>query len=68
VIYRYGLGYSDIEKYCKENNISVLAKIPNKREIAELYSKGELLWDKIPEVKTELEKIVLFLKSNSLLK
>jgi len=68
VINRYGLGNADIEKYCKENNIPVLAKIPNKRKIAELYSKGELLWDKIPEVKTELEKIVLFLKSNSLLK
>jgi MinD superfamily P-loop ATPase len=60
VINRYGLGNADIEKYCKENNISVLAKIPNKREIAELYSKGELLWDKIPEVKTELEKIAKF--------
>ena len=64
VINRYGLGNADIEKYCKENNISVLAKIPNKREIAELYSKGELLWDKIPEVKSELEKIVSYLKSN----
>jgi len=62
VINRYGLGNADIEKYCKENNISVLAKIPNKREIAELYSKGELLWDKIPEVKSELEKICHSLK------
>jgi MinD superfamily P-loop ATPase len=61
VINRYGLGNADIEKYCKENNISVLAKIPNKREIAELYSKGELLWDKIPEVKTELEKIAKYI-------
>jgi len=61
VINRYGLGNADIEKYCKENNISVLAKIPNKREIAELYSKGELLWDKIPEVKSELEKIINFI-------
>ena len=64
VINRYGLGNADIEKYCKENNIPILAKIPNQRAIAELYSKGELLWDKIPEVKIELEKIVDFLKNN----
>ncbi len=61
VINRYGLGNADIEKYCNEKNIPILAKIPNKREIAELYSKGELLWDKIPEVKVELEKIINFL-------
>ena len=58
VINRYGLGNKDIEKYCDKYNIPILAKIPNKREIAELYSKGELLWDKIPEVKEELSKIV----------
>ena len=62
VINRYGLGNNDIEKYCDKNNIPILAKIPNKREIAELYSKGELLWDKIPEVKEELGKIVSYLK------
>ena len=62
VINRYGLGNKDIEKYCDKHNIPILAKIPNKREIAELYSKGELLWDKIPEVKKELEKIVEYLK------
>jgi len=65
VINRYGIGNNDIEKYCKEKNIPILAKIPNKREIAELYSKGELLWDKIPEVKEELLKIVKFLKTKT---
>ena len=62
VINRYGLGNKDIEKYCDKHNIPILAKIPNKREIAELYSKGKLLWNKIPEVKKELEKIVEYLK------
>ena len=64
VINRYGIGNKDIDKYCDKNNIPILAKIPNKREIAELYSKGELLWDKIPEVKVELEKIIEFVKVN----
>jgi MinD superfamily P-loop ATPase len=63
VINRYGIGNDDIIDYCDKNNINILAKIPNQRAIAELYSKGELLWDKIPEVKDELIKIVSYLKS-----
>lgn len=63
VINRYGIGNDDIVKYCDRNNIPILAKIPNQRVIAELYSKGELLWDKIPEVKVELEKIHNYIKN-----
>lgn len=57
VINRYGIGNDDVIKYCKENSIEILAKIPNNRKIAELYSAGKLVYDKIPEVKTELLKI-----------
>lgn len=32
-----------IESYCKENSIVVLGRIPYEREIAEIYSRGELL-------------------------
>ncbi len=63
VINRYGIGNDNIIDYCNEQNIPVLAKIPNDRKIAELYSKGDLLFDKIPEVKTELDKIAKYLKS-----
>ena len=63
VINRYGIGNDDIIKYCDDNKIPILAKIPNQREIAELYSKGELLWDKIPEVKIELKKIFNYINN-----
>jgi len=63
VINRYGIGNDDIIKYCDENKIPILAKIPNQRAIAELYSKGELLWDKIPEVKEELKQIASYLET-----
>ena len=66
VINRYGIGNDDIIKYCEENNIDIIAKIPNQRAAAELYSKGELMYTKIPEVKTELEKIVTYLESQVL--
>lgn len=57
VINRYGIGNDNVLNYCKKENIDILAKIPNKRKIAELYSRGESLFDKIPEVKAELRKI-----------
>ncbi|MEA1971687.1 MAG: ATP-binding protein [Candidatus Cloacimonadota bacterium] len=61
VINRFGIGDANVEKYCKENNIQVIAKIPNSRKIAQLYSNGELLYKKLPEVKIEIEKIVEFI-------
>lgn len=63
VINRYGIGNDEVIDYCKEGNIPVIATIPNDRYIAELYSKGELLYDKIPEVKQEMKKIRNFLFS-----
>ncbi|MEA2070031.1 MAG: ATP-binding protein [Asgard group archaeon] len=41
IINRYGMGNdTSVEKYCEEENIDILLKIPFKREIAEAYSKG----------------------------
>lgn len=64
VINRYGIGNDSVVNYCKEENIDLIAKIPNSRKIAELYSAGELLYAKIPEVKTELDKIINFFQTN----
>lgn len=58
VINRYGIGNEEVIDYCESNNIQIIARIPNKREIAELYSKGSLIYNNIPEVKIELQKIV----------
>ncbi len=54
VINRYGIGNDDVIGYCEEENISILARIPNRRDIAELYSRGELLYDKVPEFGSEI--------------
>ncbi|MBN2789266.1 MAG: ATP-binding protein [Candidatus Delongbacteria bacterium] len=61
VVNRYGIGNNDVIDYCEKENIPVIATIPNDRKIAELYSRGELLYDKITEVKKELEKISKFI-------
>lgn len=58
VINRFGIGNNDVINYCELNNIPVIAKIPNSRKIAELYSNGKLLYKELPEVKKELQKII----------
>ncbi len=63
VINRFGVGNNDVLDYCTENDIPVIAKIPNDRAIAELYSKGELLFKKIPAVNVELEKVYNYIKT-----
>ncbi len=65
VINRYGIGDNSIVDYCAENKIPILAKIPNSREIATLYSKGELLFEKIDTVYAEMKKITDFLISKN---
>lgn len=58
IINRFGIGDANVEKYCDENHIPIIAKIPNMRKIAEIYSRGELIYTAIPEVKTQLKKVV----------
>jgi MinD superfamily P-loop ATPase len=41
IINRDGIGDNMVEKYCEEENISILMKIPQNEEIAKLYSKGQ---------------------------
>ena len=61
IINRFGIGDNNVEKYCEENDITVIAKIPNMRKIAEIYSEGNLLYTRIPEVKVQLENIITFI-------
>ena len=61
IINRFGIGDNNVEKYCEENNIPIIAKIPNMRKIAEIYSGGNLIYTKIPEVKIQLESIISFI-------
>lgn len=62
VVNRYGIGNDEVFEYCEKENIPLLAKIPNDRRIAELYSKGSLIYQEVPEVKNELDKIIIYLK------
>jgi MinD superfamily P-loop ATPase len=41
VINRDGIGNNGVEEYCRENDITILARIPNVKQIAEDYSRGD---------------------------
>lgn len=61
VVNRFGIGNDDVLHYCRKENIPILAKIPNSRKIAELYSSGKLIYKEIPEIKTSLKAVVDFI-------
>jgi len=48
IINRADAGDGAVRAYCREERIEVLAEIPNDREIAEAYSRGELICQTLP--------------------
>ncbi|MDN5316842.1 MAG: hypothetical protein PWR08_966 [Thermoanaerobacterium sp.] len=57
IINKSGESDSIIEDYCKKENISVIAKIPFKKEYAELYSKGNLLIEEDDEIRQTFKNL-----------
>jgi MinD superfamily P-loop ATPase len=57
VINRADLGNKKTEEYCQKENISILMKIPFKKEIAMAYSKGEPIVKVFPEYKKDFRKL-----------
>ncbi|MGV8962299.1 MAG: ATP-binding protein [Candidatus Saccharimonadaceae bacterium] len=58
VINRDGIGDDAVSCFCESENIDILAKIPNSRKIAELYSAGKLVYTESLEVKVALTNIL----------
>lgn len=54
VLNRYGIGNNDVLDYCARENVPVLAKLPNDRRVAELYSRGQLVYREIDSFKEQL--------------
>lgn len=58
VINRYGIGDDGVVNYCSAEGIQIMAKIPDNRKIAELYSQGHLIYPQFPEVETAMSTIL----------
>ncbi|MBU1726418.1 MAG: ATP-binding protein [Candidatus Omnitrophica bacterium] len=57
VINRADLGNNKTEEYCQKEDISILMRIPFKKEIAIAYSKGEPMVKAFPEYKKDFQKL-----------
>lgn len=64
VINRFGTGNSDVEEYCHENMIRIIAFIPDNRQVAEFYSRGELVYDKMNDFREAIIHIKDYLLEN----
>jgi len=49
VINRADVGDGETRQYCQRQRIDVLAEIPDDRQVAEAYSRGEMACDAIPQ-------------------
>ncbi|MGM0365339.1 MAG: (4Fe-4S)-binding protein [Actinomycetota bacterium] len=58
IINRDGIGDGKVEKYCLDNNVKILAKIPNDAQIAKHYSRGESIIDYDESYREKFENIV----------
>lgn len=49
VINRFGLGDDRAHTFCRQKGIPILMEIPDDRRIAEVYSRGELIVEALPQ-------------------
>ena len=64
VLNRYGIGNKGVEEHCEENDIRIIATISDSRQIAELYSRGELVYDKVTAFRDSLGRIKNYILEN----
>ena len=48
-INRADLGDGRVKSYCQKEGVPLLGELPHDRRIAEVYSRGEIVIEKIPE-------------------
>ena len=64
VINRAGLGNDEVKNYANRESIPILMEIPFDKKIAQIYSKGEMIVDRLPEYKEKFQ--ILFGKIRQL--
>ena len=57
VINRSDIGDDRVRRYAEEENLPVLMEIPFDRRIAEVYSRGEIVIETLPEWKAKFQKL-----------
>ncbi len=62
VVNRVGIGDDRVHEYCEKNRIPILAEIPDDRQIAEAYSRGEIIVDVLPRYRKVFENLLISIK------
>jgi len=58
VVNRAGLDDRALRAYCEKAELDIVGEIPDAREIAEVYSVGDLLVEKLPGYRAHFERIL----------
>jgi len=58
VINRAGLGDRSVQDFCRSQQLPILTEIPFDRRLAEAYSKGQVLADALPNMRTVFEELM----------
>jgi MinD superfamily P-loop ATPase len=58
VVNRVGIGDGRVHAFCREENIPILLEIPDDRRIAEVYSRGSLIVEALPEYRGLFESLI----------
>lgn len=63
VINRCDVGDDEVKKYAERENLPILLEIPDRRDIAENYSKGVAMVEAFPEMKAAFDNLFEAVKS-----
>ena len=58
VVNRAGLDDRALKEYCEKAQLDIVGEIPDAREIAEVYSVGDLVLEKLPAYRANFENIL----------
>jgi len=58
VLNRSGLDASDLKEYCSRAQLEILGEIPDDRRIAEVYSVGGMVLERLPEYRPRFEELL----------
>ena len=64
VLNRDGIGDDAVIRYCTDEAIDLVARIPNRRHIAEAYAAGQLLYPDVGEVRQPVEAVAAYIRQH----
>ena len=64
VLNRFGIGDDQVIRYCADEGIDLIARIPNSRLIAEIYAAGRLVYPDVPELKQAVAAVATHIRNH----